>query len=68
MGAAAYAPIARALQTLPENERKQLRHKFEITYFVATEKISFKKYPKLCELEARHRVDIGTTYVNEVAG
>ena len=28
----------------------------------------FKKYPKLCELESRHGVDIGTTYTNEVAG
>ena len=68
LGAAAYAPIARALQILPKDNRKQLRHKFEIAYFVATEKISFKKYPKLCELEARHGVDVGTTYVNEVVG
>jgi hypothetical protein len=68
LGAAAYAPIARALQTLPEDDRKQLRHKFEIPYFVATEKISCKKYPKLCELEAKHGDDVGTTYTNEVAG
>ena len=58
---------------LPEDDRKQLRYKLEIAYFVATEKVSFKKDPKLCELEARHRearhrVDLGTTYVIEVAG
>ena len=53
---------------LPEDDRKQLRHKLEVAYFVATEKVSFKKDPKLCELEARHGVDVGTTYVIEVAG
>lgn len=65
---ASYAPIARALHALPEDDRKRLRNKFEIAYFVATEKISFKKYPKLCQLEAKHGVDIGATYTNEVAG
>ncbi len=43
-------------------------HIFDIAYVVATEKISFKKYPKLCALEASHGVDVGTTYTNEVAG
>ena len=61
LGATSYAPIARALCTLPDDETKRLRHKFDIAYFVATEKLSFKKYPKLCEPEARHGVDIGTT-------
>ena len=60
-GATSYAPIARALCTLPDDETKRLRHKFDIAYFVATEKRSFKKYLKLRELEARHGVDIGTT-------
>ena len=68
MGTASYAPIAQALCTLSDDNRKRLRHKFNITYFVATEKISFKKYSKLCELETKHGVDIGNTYTNEVAG
>ena len=45
----------------------QLRHKFDIAYFTAIEKISFSKYPRLCELEARHGVDIGKLYTNNVA-
>ena len=68
LGPAAYAPIARALCTLPDDDRKKLKYKFEIAHFVATEKLSFKNYPKLCPLEAKHGVDIGTTYTNEAAG
>ena len=30
--------------------------------------MSFSKYPKLCELEARHGVAVGTAYTNEVPG
>ena len=65
---ASYAPIAKALEALPEEDKTRLRNKFDIAYFIATEKLSFKKYPKLCELETKHGVDIGTTYTNEVAG
>ena len=65
LGATAYASIARALARLPDDERVRLRRKFDIAYFVATEKIAFKKYPKLCELEARHGVDLGTTYKSD---
>ena len=36
-----YAPIARALHRLSDEERARLRRKFDITYFVATEKLSF---------------------------
>lgn len=63
-----YAPIARALNRISDSEKDQLRHKFDIAYFTATEKISFRKYPRLCELEARHGVAIGNTYTNEIAG
>ena len=36
-----YAPIARALNRVSEAEKDQLRHKFDIAYFMAIEKISF---------------------------
>ena len=36
-----YAPIARALHRLSDEERARLRRKFDIAYFVATEKLSF---------------------------
>ncbi len=57
-GCSSYAPIARALSKLPNEEMEQLRRKFDIAYFVALEKLSFRKYPRLCELEAHHGVTI----------
>ena len=68
MGVALYAPIAQALSKLPAEEKGKLRKKFDIAYFVATEKLLFMKYPGICELEARHGVDLGTSYVNKSAG
>ena len=41
-----------------------LRYKFDIAYFVATEQLAFKKYPKVCELESRHGVKLGASYRN----
>ncbi len=66
-GLCSFAPIARTLSHLPD-EKEQLRRKFDIAYFVALEKLSFRKYPRLCELEACHGVAIGTTYTNEIGG
>lgn len=65
---ASYAPIAKAFNTLSEDERERLKVKFDIAYFVATEKLPYTKYPKICELEARHGVQVGTSYLNENAG
>ena len=67
-GCSSYAPIAKALCKLSDKDKEQLRHKFDIAYFVAQEKLSFRKYPRLCELEARHGVAIGSAYTNEIAG
>ncbi len=65
---ASYAPIARTLTSLPEDERKRLRAKFDIAYFVATEQLAYRKYPRICELEARHGVNLGSSYLHENAG
>ena len=62
-----YAPIAVALSVLQEDEKVRLQHKFDIAYFVAKEKMSFRKYPLIRELEARHGVSIGTSYTTETA-
>ena len=59
-------PIAQALSKLPDLEKSQLRVKFDLAYFIAREKMAFSKYPKLCELEARHGVSLGTSYTNEM--
>ena len=66
-GPSAYAPIAKMLNDLPEQSLSKLRIKFDLAYFVATEKLAFTKYPALCELEAHHGVIVGTEYTNEYA-
>lgn len=63
-----YAPIAMALSTLSSDEKERLRKKFDIAYFVAREKLSFRKYPAICELEAKHGIDLGTNYRTQTAG
>ena len=64
---ASFAPIAKALSTIPEDERVKLRYKFDLAYFISREKLSFRKYPQLVKLEARHGVNIGTNYVTETS-
>ena len=39
-GICSFAPIARALSHLPDEEKEQLRRKFDIAYFIALEKFS----------------------------
>ena len=63
-----YAPIARAIEKIPITESARLRRKFDIAYLVATEKLSYLKYPSICELEKKHGVDIGVAYTNERSG
>ena len=63
-----YALIVKAFNKLPEDERERLKVKFDIVYFVGTEKLPFTSYPKICELETRHGVQVGTSYRNENAG
>ena len=57
-----YAPIARALLMLDEPERARMRRKFDVCFLMANEGIAFEKFPSLCELEARHEVDLGHAY------
>ena len=64
---ASYAPIAWALTTISPEEMDRLKVKFDIAYFIAKENIAFTKYGKLCELEARHGVKIGTSYLTNNA-
>ena len=67
-GPSSYSAIARSLNRIENEDSERLRKKFDISYFVATEKLPFVKYPSICELEQRHGVDIGTTYENWKAG
>ena len=45
-----------------------LRIKFDVAYLVATQTLAFSKYPALCGLEARHGVNVWTSYRNENSG
>ena len=38
-------PIVKALHNLSSEEKARLDKKFDISYFVATEKLAFTKYP-----------------------
>ena len=67
MSVATYTPITQSLNTLSEDEWKRLRAKFNIAYFVVTEQLAFHKYPKMCELEARHGGNLGNSYLHENA-
>lgn len=60
--------LQKGLNKLLDLERSQLKVKFDLAYFVATEKMVFSKHPKLCELVARHGIGVGTTYTNKMAG
>ena len=59
--------ITEAFSKIGEQECSRLKVKFDIAYFVAVEKTAFTKYPKLCQLEALHGVDLGTNYRNDGA-
>ena len=59
--------IVSILQEIPEDTKSKLRKKFDIAYIVATQKLVDSKYPAICELEKRHGVNIGSTYLNSNA-
>ena len=68
LGPCSYAPNAKAFSALSDDFKAKLRIKFDIAHFVATEKLAFTKYPRICELEAYHGVNVGRAYTNEPAG
>lgn len=53
--------MSRAEQT----DRDRVAKLIDITYMMAKEAIPSKKFPSLVEMEKRHGVDLGTTYINE---
>uniref|UniRef100_A0A1X7U4R3 DUF4371 domain-containing protein n=1 Tax=Amphimedon queenslandica TaxID=400682 RepID=A0A1X7U4R3_AMPQE len=60
-----HSPIVDSLHTLSNEDREALKRKFDIAYFVATEKLPLAKYPKLCKLKKRHAVHLGHLYLSE---
>ena len=68
LSACSYAPIAQSMHTLADDELAKLKMKFDVAYFVASEQLSLEKYPKICELQRKHGVNLGTSYLNRNAG
>ena len=56
-----------ALTSLSEEEKVRLKHKFDIAYWLAVEKVSFWKFSSICNLETWHGVNIGTSHTTETA-
>ena len=49
--ASSFAPIVKVLTQMSEKDKDMLRVKFDIAHFVATQQLSFRDYPVLCQLE-----------------
>ena len=49
--------------TLNSQEKARLMKKFDICNVLAREGIAFKKYPSFHELEQKHGVDLGSSYM-----
>ena len=64
---AEYAPIARALSTLDQDTASKLKRKFKVAYLICKEGLAFMTMSAQCELEEKHRVDLGAGYKNNQA-
>ncbi len=53
---------------MSEKDKEMLRIKFDIVHFIATQQLAFTNYPALCELEKKHGVNVGVSYLNQNAG
>ena len=62
-----YSPIARSLLVMDEAVQERMKWKFDICYVMAKERMSFRKYTALHELEERHGVDLGFAYKTDVS-
>lgn len=62
-----YSPITRSLLSSASMDpavRERVKKKFDISFVLAKEHVSFTKYPAIHELEERHGVVLGSTYKN----
>ena len=49
---------------MDQSVREQVKRKFDISFVIAKEHLPFSKYPAIHDLEAKHGVDLGTSYKN----
>jgi len=61
------APLPRVLLTMSQDIARKVERLFDIAYFVAKGEMAFTSFPHLCHLEMKHRVDLGSTYINDKA-
>ena len=62
-----YSPVARALHRMDDITETDMKHKFDIAYMIAKEGMAYTKMAPLCELQERHKVQIGGSYRNNQA-
>ncbi|XP_048582660.1 uncharacterized protein LOC125561900 [Nematostella vectensis] len=59
--------IGRAIYKLNNTERERLSKLLEIAYVIAKEELPFTKFVAIAQLEKKHGVDLGVTYLNDHA-
>ena len=59
-------PLGKAITGATSQEVQRLSKLFDIAYVVAKEEMPFSKYPSLIELEKRHGVNFGNTFMTEL--
>jgi hypothetical protein len=58
-------PIGRAVSTASAEDAQRVAKLIDISYVMAKEELHLTKYPKMAELEMRHGVQLGNTYITE---
>lgn len=59
--------IGRAIYKLNQTERERVSKLLEIACVIAKEELPFTKFVAIAQLEKRHGVDLGVTYLNDHA-
>ena len=62
-----YAPIARALEKMNASTVLNIKWKFEIVFFICKQHLPFTEIGPICNLEEKHRVNLGSGYKNDKA-
>ena len=63
--AGAATPLGKTFFKLNENEKVRVKKLIEIAYVVAKEEMPFTKFVPIANMEKRHGVELGQTYLND---
>ncbi|KAG8197548.1 hypothetical protein JTE90_007284 [Oedothorax gibbosus] len=58
-------PIGRSVTEIGTKEKERIAKLTEIAYFIAKQELPFSQFANIIELEKRHGVDLGETYMNK---